>query len=374
MIEVGKNAKFLGEDSYAWFHGVVEDIQDPKKVGRVRVRCWGYHSPSLEDIPTEHLPWAVVAHPVTDACITGIGTMPHGLVPGSHVIGFFRDGKNAQHPVVTHSIPGFQRDASESDFFANFGRNDRGFKDPSNEYPRLDLLGQPDTNRLARNDDDFVHESQTKKEEEISKDNRIANSSLTWDEKKSTLEGTTYPDNMVSETKAGIIVEKDSSPENTRAGFYHPKHTYAEVHDDGSAVMRTSQDGYVVTGNDAHVAVENDAKINVKNKASIRVQDSFDIEVTEGQMTVNVGNGNLRLVVNGDVNASVCGNMKWSVVGDLIFASGGKTLIQSANGVFIESPAQASINGSQVLLNSGGAFGSDVTATCDTINISGEEG
>ena len=43
----------MGQDGFTWFIGVVEDRADPKKAGRVRVRCLGYHSAKTEDIPTE---------------------------------------------------------------------------------------------------------------------------------------------------------------------------------------------------------------------------------------------------------------------------------------------------------------------------------
>ena len=35
---------FMGRDGFIWFAGVVEDRQDPLKLGRVRVRCLGYHT------------------------------------------------------------------------------------------------------------------------------------------------------------------------------------------------------------------------------------------------------------------------------------------------------------------------------------------
>ena len=51
---------FQGQDGFVWFTGVVEDRNDPTKLGRVRVRCVGYHtdnktarpklSKSLEDL------------------------------------------------------------------------------------------------------------------------------------------------------------------------------------------------------------------------------------------------------------------------------------------------------------------------------------
>ena len=35
---------FQGQDGFVWFTGVVEDRNDPTKLGRVRVRCVGYHT------------------------------------------------------------------------------------------------------------------------------------------------------------------------------------------------------------------------------------------------------------------------------------------------------------------------------------------
>ena len=35
---------FMGKDGFVWFVGVVEDRQDPQKLGRVRVRCLGHHT------------------------------------------------------------------------------------------------------------------------------------------------------------------------------------------------------------------------------------------------------------------------------------------------------------------------------------------
>ena len=31
---------YLGKNNFVWFNGVVEDRQDPQKLGRLRVRCW----------------------------------------------------------------------------------------------------------------------------------------------------------------------------------------------------------------------------------------------------------------------------------------------------------------------------------------------
>ena len=39
---------FMGKDGFHWFVGVVEDRNDPEKVGRVRVRCLGLHTGDIE--------------------------------------------------------------------------------------------------------------------------------------------------------------------------------------------------------------------------------------------------------------------------------------------------------------------------------------
>ena len=47
--------QYLG-GQFAWFTGVVEDNLDPQQMGRVRVRCFGYHTDDKIQIPTESLP------------------------------------------------------------------------------------------------------------------------------------------------------------------------------------------------------------------------------------------------------------------------------------------------------------------------------
>ena len=48
-ITPASNAEFFGKDSFVPFMGVVEDVNDPKRSGRVKVRCVGWH-PSLRKV------------------------------------------------------------------------------------------------------------------------------------------------------------------------------------------------------------------------------------------------------------------------------------------------------------------------------------
>ena len=105
---------FIGMDGFVWFYGVVEDRQDPYLIGRVRVRCFGHHTGDKVILPTKDLPWAQVMLPVTSAGISGVGQSPIGLVEGSHVFGFFRDGEARQEPVVMGSMPGYPTELGDT--------------------------------------------------------------------------------------------------------------------------------------------------------------------------------------------------------------------------------------------------------------------
>ena len=71
--------------NFQYFFGVVEDRQDPLKMGRVRIRAFGVHTEDRSKIPTEDLPWATPIMPYTSASISGIGESPTGPVEGTWV-------------------------------------------------------------------------------------------------------------------------------------------------------------------------------------------------------------------------------------------------------------------------------------------------
>lgn len=85
--------------------GVVEDIDDPLRADRVRVRVFGLHSDDKTLIPTQDLPWAQILKASTSASISGIGNSAHGLVCGSWVKVIFED-PDEQYPLVIGSISG----------------------------------------------------------------------------------------------------------------------------------------------------------------------------------------------------------------------------------------------------------------------------
>jgi hypothetical protein len=104
--------QFVG-GQFDWFIGVVEDTNDPKKLNRVKVRCFGYHTDDKAEVKVEDLPFATVMMPSTSPSVEGIG-QNHQLLSGSWVVGFFRDGPSAQDPIILGSIMSFTETARDT--------------------------------------------------------------------------------------------------------------------------------------------------------------------------------------------------------------------------------------------------------------------
>jgi len=87
-----------------FYIGVVEDRNDPEKLGRCRVRIFGIHSESKILLPTRDLPWAIPLLPATSASISGIGVSPTGIVTGTWVLLIMLDGDECQQPMILGTI------------------------------------------------------------------------------------------------------------------------------------------------------------------------------------------------------------------------------------------------------------------------------
>ena len=97
---MNRQDEYIG-NPFHWFIAEVLDIDDKVLHSRVKVRAYGYYD---KTVPKEKLPWATVLLPNTSASKAGVGST-HGLLVGSWVVGFFRDGYSAQDPVIIGSIP-----------------------------------------------------------------------------------------------------------------------------------------------------------------------------------------------------------------------------------------------------------------------------
>lgn len=93
------------------YTGVVENRDDPLKLGRCQVRIVGLHTEDKSVLATEDLPWAYPMQPVTSAAINGIGWTPVGPVLGTWVVVMFRDPDN-QMPIMLGTIGGIPQSKS----------------------------------------------------------------------------------------------------------------------------------------------------------------------------------------------------------------------------------------------------------------------
>ena len=88
-------------DQTRWFLGEVVNVKDdPKKLGRVKVRVFGVY----DDVKEDDLPWAQIVVPVTTGIHKGKG-QNLGILVGAQVFGMFLDGKNSQLPMVIGTVP-----------------------------------------------------------------------------------------------------------------------------------------------------------------------------------------------------------------------------------------------------------------------------
>ena len=326
----------MGKDGFTWFVGVVEDRQDPQKIGRVRVRCLGYHTEVHEDLKTEDLPWAHPMNPITSATISGIGQTPLGPVEGTWVVGFFQDGTDAQTPIVMGTLPGVPTSLPTKD-------GDKGFQDRLNgNFPKY--TDEPDVNRLAVNNEELPHLTLTQRKADRDIAVGVANTDVTsvvddivqadqspfWDEPE-TPYAATYPYNHVMETEGGHIKEYDDTVDNKRIHERHASGSGYEIFDDGTKVTRVKKDNYEIVSADEYCHIQGTARqtidkgLRVKVNNSAQASNNYAIEVGAGaNVTIEVQNGDINLISQlGDVNLKAGKNMNIDVAQALNIKVGG---------------------------------------------------
>ena len=290
---------FMGLDGFVWFIGVVEDRNDPAKLGRVKVRCLGFHTEDKTDIPTEDLPWAHVMHPVTDPSMQGMGSTPSFLVEGSWVIGFFRDATEKQQPIIMGSLPGYPQTVSDTT---------KGFNDPKGVYPQKQNiysgheLNESDVNRLARVDSEKPSLIPEKKDAASVKSVKVADGT-NWNEPDSAYDPF-YPYNHVYESESGHIKEFDDSVGTERIHEYHRRGTFYEVSNTGDKSTRVIRDNYEVIKRNDFRYVKGDLNLTVSGKLNIKCKN-FNLEV-EDDLNETIG-GKHKTFVSGIQSTTVNG-------------------------------------------------------------------
>ena len=329
---------FLGKNNFIWFNGVVEDRQDPQKLGRLRVRCVGIHTDNKDDLPTSDLPWSQLIHPITSSGISGLGSSPGFIVEGTWVFGYFRDSYNMQEPMVMGTLPGKPSELANTS---------KGFYDPNGVYPKY--KDEVDTNRLAVNDIAQPHlglelRKLTRKtgvptadfdlvpvEEHISTE-IVASDSDTWSQPAIPYNAV-YPYNHVFESESGHITEIDDTLDHERLFMAHRTGTSQEISPDGTQVNIIKGDHYNIVSGKRQAIIEGNADITIGGRHKIYINKngeennhydiqigpnaSVNIQVDKGDMNVVLKDGKMNTNVSGDYNMKVGGDMNVDVRGNL---------------------------------------------------------
>ena len=285
---------FLGRNGFLWFVGVVEDRQDPQKVGRVRVRCLGYHTSDKNKLPTGDLPWSQVVLPITSSGISGLGQTPLGLVEGSWVFGYFRDGEEAQEPLIIGSLPGRP---------SEYGNPNKGFYDPNSRtddttksiYPTE--IDEPDVNRLAVNNPDKQHTSLTTRTTD--RQTNIQGVNNLWSQPEISYNAS-YPKNHVYESESGHIMEFDDTTDAKRIHLRHTSGTSIEMTNNGDTIE--------ITKNNRYILVTADNKVYIKGTKDVVIDGDYDLKV----------NGNYNISVAGNKTESISGTKTSNTTGAVI--------------------------------------------------------
>jgi hypothetical protein len=230
----------IGEDGFLWFIGIVEDTEDPLKLGRVKARILHDHD---REVTTDELHWAGVMTPTTSAAVQGAGDSP-SLAVGSMVIGFYIDGAKKQSPMV---IGSFAVIPNNNELLHGLSSLARGVGAITKE-----LIGPEPASAYKAE----------------------------------------YPYNRTITTKSGHAIELDDTPGNERIHIYHKTGTYIEINSEGQYVCKTPSHNYEIVGGNKILYVVGDCAVEAEGTISLKSHKSFAISapggavVTEGSILV----------------------------------------------------------------------------------------
>jgi len=236
--------------------GTVKSIDDPKKIGRVKVKLYDIH----RNIETKDLPWSQVVMPGNTPAINGTGHSVN-LAVNSLVCGIFLDD-TMQEFLVMGSLPTKTEGVEDNNIRV------RAVADPNAEDP-VGLYQPPSTYAPV------------------------------------------YPYNNVYATESGHVKEYDDTPGVERITERHKSGTRYEIDPNGTKNETIVRDNYqLVAGHDT-LEVYGNVKIVVSGDADIAVAGSLTASVTgditadsAGDITLKAIETGKKIILNGEVSVT----------------------------------------------------------------------
>ncbi len=362
------NENFIGLGGFFYFFGVVEDRNDPLFTGRLRVRIVGTHTQNKNILPTSDLPWALCVLPITASGISGVGNSATGLVEGSWVMGFFRDGSARQEPVILGSCPGRPAELADSN---------KGFYDPNEIYPKY--KNEPDVNRLAVNLKDAdgnetnphlsltlrratrilgVATADYNSQVTAPGDTTLASDGTTWNSPEIPYNAV-YPYNHVYESESGHLSEFDDTPNAERIHLRHRTGSGVEYHADGTRTDIIKKDHFTLTTGDNQVYIQGKSDITIDGRSKVYINkegglnNHYDIQIgPNANINIQVDSGDINIhTIQGRINMNAGGDFALKVGGDYYLQVDGSKF-EDVNGTRTENTAgSVTVRGATIDLN-----------------------
>ena len=220
-------------DIERWFQGTVVAIDDPQKMGRVKVR----ELVGQDKEEVNNLFWCHVIMPPTGANAKGIGVAAVGLNENSKVFGFRVDSK------LSYIIGSFPYAVNDSDH--SLSKQARGVSPVEKQY--LEGLGEKKSEYAAK-----------------------------------------YPYNKTITTTGGHVLELDDTPKAERIHVYHKSGSYIEIFPDGTIITKSMKDSVSVTVDNHAISVEKGDIQILSNEGKIQIISSGDIDLVSTAGVVNI--------------------------------------------------------------------------------------
>ena len=278
--------EFLGKN-FVWWIGEVEDRNDPLRLGRVRVRCFGWHTTDKELLPAKALPWANVVMPATAPA-----TSSSGLTRGVWVFGFFMDGNKAQRPVVIGHLPGYR--------FGSPGESElpRAARGEADYLPPGDVL----------RDGTVLEEVVVDPNDEQPDDPKTGQVNK-WSEPARPTDAD-YPTAMIQAHESGTYTQIAGSGRYT---VQTNNGSYIEIDAGGNGKWKVITDNYEIVGGSKYVNVAGTVNMTVKGNVVNNIEGSL-VENITGNVTRNI-TGTLTETVTGAVEQTYEATKTESVTG-----------------------------------------------------------
>lgn len=378
MTQIAKY--FAGEDFQGFWVGVVEGRQDPLELGRVQIRMFAVHNPSLTEIPSENLPWAIITQgmngkefstpkesdvafgiwldsskqiPLMLGILPGFETNPPSTGSGFH------DLRSLATIALAPKIPVSRKyNTDGSGIVINEANTASNAVLESLRHPNADELNQLSISGVGRYQN-LANTVIAARKNNLDRGVQSANN-FRWSEPYPAY-NPEYPYDNVTVTESGHVIEYDDTPHSERIHIAHRSGTFSEIYPTGTKVEKITKSNYQIVMADDYLHVMGKVAITVDGDCLVRVKGDTILE-TGGKLTANVA---------GDTDFSVGGSFNVQAKEINLTASDTATVIGKQ--VFFTGQSSIDITSGVTTLSSDGDLnfkaGGDLNSQGSSINL-----